>query len=82
MFRQTYKKREGGYLFFNTTGIDADTHDEVMEWCEERFGERGFIPDDDQDRWGAHTVHVGTEKIGTIWFQREDDAIEFKLRWV
>lgn len=84
MFKQTLKKREGtpDYLFFNTTGLSLDTFDEVMEWCSERFGEPAYAQDECDERWGHHSVMVGPEKLGTIWFRHEQDAIEFKLRWV
>jgi hypothetical protein len=46
---------------------------EATDWCRERFGEvcSGHAR---SDSWYVHD--------STIWFVREEHAVEFKLRWL
>ncbi len=83
MFKQTLKSRErpADYLFFNTTGLPAQVFDEVVTWCEERFGKPAFDCHDEDERWGGHSVSIGREKMGSFWFRETQDAFEFKMRW-
>jgi hypothetical protein len=57
------------FCFFCPLYIDnIREFDEILDWCRSRHGEDG--PDED---W--------YERYGAIFFRREDDAMEFKIRW-
>lgn len=85
MFKQTLRKRDGenaAFLFFSAYNMTVEIYDEAIEWCIDHYGDPGFVPEDGMDRWGHHGIAMGRDKIGTVWFRDEHDAIEFKLRWV
>lgn len=83
MFKHAPRRRTAYYQyhFLSAEMISIELYEEIIEWCSERYGNPGYDPED-HNRWGATSVIIGAQKLGTIWFQREDDAIEFKLRWV
>ena len=63
--------------------IEVDSYEVCMDWCETEFGE--VLDCGDNGRWTYRKrffpSYHGISESATIYFQNEEDAIAFKLRW-
>lgn len=77
------------------TGDLATVPKEVLAWCTEQFGKGKSANFTQYSPWGTHPTHQHAfcdfrkhcakfrwiEGAESVWFQDEDDAFAFKIRW-
>ena len=54
--------------------VKPEQYEEMRDWCIENFGKEY-----DHDRW---KMLANNEIGGEIYFETEEDAMAFKLRWL
>lgn len=54
--------------------VSAEQYGEMRDWCIENFGKAN-----ENDKW---KILANNEVGGDVYFENEEDAAAFKLRWL